>query len=78
MRNYHQEKIDFMHYTVPLRTAVGANWKFPSEYMGQYGVFEAVRHIYESSPQLKRLVSEDGSELHVNKRYFATDCEKAI
>ena len=46
MRNWHERSIDFMHYTVPLTTFVGGDYKFPSEYMGQYGVFEAVRHIY--------------------------------
>ena len=78
MRNWSEKYIDYMHYTVPLTSAVGAGYKFPSEYMGQYGVFEAVRHIYTRSSQLKSLVSEDGSELHVSKRYFSTDCEKAI
>ena len=67
-----------MHYTVPLTTFVGGDYKFPSEYMGQYGVFEAVRHIYENSPRLRHLVNDDGSELHVSQRYFSTDCEKGI
>jgi len=37
-----------------------------------------VRHIYSQSSQLKWLVSADGSELHVSKRFFSTDSEKAI
>ena len=78
MRNFHEKYFDFVHYTVPLTTGVGAGYKFPSEYIGQPGVYEAVRHIYNSSSQLKRLVNEDGSELHVSKRYFSTDSEKAI
>ena len=45
-RSWTEKYVDFMHYTVPLRTAVGGDYKFPSEYMGQYGVYEAVRHIY--------------------------------
>ena len=77
MRNWSEQYVDFMHYTVPLTTAWGGGQKFASEYMGQYGTFEAVRHIYENS-SLKHLVSADGSELHVSKRYFATDSEKAI
>ena len=67
-----------MHYTVPLKSGVGAGWEFPAKYIGQYGVFEAVRHIYQRSAQLRQLVSEDGNELHVSKRYFSNDCEKAI
>lgn len=78
MRGWSQKYVDYMHYTVPLRTPLSTGWEFPSEYIGQYGVFEAVRHIYEKSSQLKNLVSEDGSELHVSKRFFNNDCEKAI
>ena len=78
MRNWSEQYVDFMHYSVPLTAKVGGGYKFPSEYMGQYGVFEAVRHIYEKSANLKHLVSEDGSELHVSKKYFSTDTEKSI
>lgn len=67
-----------MHYTVPLKPFVGGNYEFPAEYIGQYGVFEAVRHIYNNSSSLKHLVSADGSELHASKRYFTTDLEKGI
>ena len=77
-RNWTEKYVDYMHYTVPLKTSVGAGYSFPGEYMGQYGVYEAVRHIYNSSDKLKGLVSADGSELHVSKRYFAPDLEKAI
>ena len=78
-RRWTEQYVDFMHYTVPLRTSVdGGHYKFPSEYMGQYGAYEAVRHIYQSSESLRGLVSADGSELHVSQRYFATDMEKAI
>ena len=57
MRHWSEKYVDFMHYTVPLTPGnIGGGYKFPSEYMGQYGVFEAVRHIYENS-NLKHLVS---------------------
>jgi hypothetical protein len=78
MRSWTEKYVDYMHFTVPLVTGLPSGWKFPSEYMGQYGVFEAVRHIYQSSNGLKHLVSEDGSELQVSKRYFSTNTEKAI
>lgn len=77
MKDWSERYVDYMHYTVPLR-APPSGYSFPSEYIGQYGVFEAVRHIYESSSSLKHLVSQDGSELHVSKKYFSTDSEKAI
>ena len=78
MRNWSEKYVDFMHYTVPLVTSLPSGYKFPSEYMGQYGVFEAVRHIYQSSRTLGHLVSEDGTEIHLSQRYFTTDSEKAI
>jgi len=78
MRNWSEKYVDFMHYTVPLVTSLPSGYKFPSEYMGQYGVFEAVRHIYQSSRTLGHLESEDGTEIHLSKRYFTTDSEKAI
>ena len=77
-RNWTEKYVDYMHYTVPLRTAVGGRYEFPGEYIGQYGTYEAVKHIYSKTESLKHLLSEDGSELHVSKRYFATDLEKAI
>ena len=46
--------------------------------MGQYGVYEAVHHIYSQSSRLKQLVSADGTELHASQRYFSKDCESAI
>lgn len=73
-----EKYIDFMHYTVPLKTAVPGGYEFPGDYVGQYGAYEAIKHIYAHSSQLKSLISADGSELHVSKRYFASDTEKAI
>lgn len=77
-RDWTEKYVDFMHYTVPLRTGAGGDYQFPSEYIGQYGVYEAVRHIYNSSQKLSGLISEGGSELYVSKRYFQADLEKAI
>ena len=77
MRNWHENRIDYMHFTVPLVTPT-PGYKFPSEFIGQYGVYEAVKHIYQNSSGLKHLVSDDGSELHVSKKFFSTDCEKGI
>ena len=49
---------------------------FPGEYVGQYGVYEATKHVYNKTNSLKGLIKDD--YLLVNKRYFATDMEKAI
>lgn len=52
------------------------NFVFPGEYVGQYGTYEAVKHIYQSTESMKPLLEDD--HLLVNKRYFSSDVEKAI
>ena len=37
-----------------------------------------MRHIYQRSSALKHLITDDGSTLLASKKYFSTDCEKAI
>ena len=68
--------IDYCHYTVPLQTANSNGFVFPGEYIGQYGVYEAVKHVYQKNKSTADLAKED--YLLVNKRYFASDMEKAI
>lgn len=70
------EEIDFMHYTVPLNTSNGNGFVFPGEYIGQYGVYEATKHVYNSNSNLKHLVKEDF--LLTDQRYHAADMEKGI
>lgn len=77
-RQWTEKYVDHMHYTVPLTCATGDNYKFPSQYIGQYGVYEAVKHIYSSNAGLSNLVTDNGDSLYVNKRYFATDIEKGV
>ena len=36
-----------MHYTTPLTVGTADGFKFPGEYTGQYGVYEAVKHLYQ-------------------------------
>jgi len=71
-----EDGIDFCHYTVPLTAANSNGFVFPSEYMGQYGVYEAVKHVYNSNASLKHLLKDD--YLLTNRRYFATDIEKGV
>jgi hypothetical protein len=49
---------------------------FPGEYVGQYTVYETVRHLYSSFSETKPLLKDDS--FMVNKKFFATDLEKAI
>ena len=66
--------IDFCHYTVPLNTANNNGFVFPSEYVGQYGTYEAVKHVYSSNESMKHLIKDD--HLLVSQEYFASDIEK--
>lgn len=70
------ESIDYCHYTVPLNVANHNGFVFPGEYVGQYGVYEAVQHVYEKNESLNHLLHDD--YLLTNTRYFATDMEKGI
>jgi hypothetical protein len=51
-------------------------FQFPGEYAGQYGVYDAIHHIYSQSKELKPLLKEES--LLINKNYFGSDLEKAI
>jgi hypothetical protein len=68
--------IDYCHYTVPLQTPNANGFVFPGEYVGQYGTYEAVKHVYEKNSGMSDLVKDD--YLLVNKRYFAADIEKGV
>ena len=77
-RQWTEKYVDYMHYTVPLTCGTSDNYKFPSEYIGQYGVYEAVKHIYEKNSHLKGLIDEDGNSIYTSKKYFASELEKGI
>lgn len=51
-------------------------FRFPGEYVGQYAVYEALRHLYSQSKELKPLLKDES--LLVNRKFFAADLEKAI
>lgn len=77
-RQWTEKYVDHMHYTVPLTCGTADNYKFPSEYIGQYGVYEAVKHIYSRNANLSHLVAEDGNSLMTSNKYFASELEKGI
>jgi hypothetical protein len=75
-RQWTQKYVDFAHFTVPMQVETSDGFKFPSEFVGQYGSFEALKHIYSKTPALAGLVKEDS--LFVSDKYFAPDLEKGI
>jgi len=77
MRQWSMKYVDHMHFTTPLTSITHADgFSFPGEYVGQYGVYEAVKHIYQRNSNMTDLVKDDS--LYVSKRYFSTDLEKGI
>ena len=79
MKDYKQwalHYVDFVHYTLPITYGTADGFQFPGEYCGQYGVYEAVRHIYEQSRTLRPLLKDES--MFVSRKYFASDLEKAI
>jgi hypothetical protein len=76
MRPFHEEYVDYMHYTVPKRTHTGSEYFFAGQYVGQHGVYDAVRHLLLSDPEQKHLVSE--STIQINEKWFAGETDKAI
>jgi len=40
------KQVDYCHYTTPINSANTNGFVFPGEYIGQYGVYDAVKHVY--------------------------------
>lgn len=78
MRSWHEKLIDHMHFTVPLQAPTNDGYKFPGEYIGQYGVYDAVHHIYSKNEQLKHLINEESHSIMTSNKYFASELETGI
>ena len=76
MKEYTLKHIDHCHYTVPINQANSNGFRFPGEYIGQCGVYDAVSHVYNRTEHLRPLLKED--YLLVNKNYFSGEMETAI
>jgi lipid A disaccharide synthetase len=76
MRPWDEKYVDFMHYKVPKRTATHSEYFFPGQYVGQQGVFDAIKHLMSSDPEQKHLVSDN--HLSVSNKWFGGDLEKSV
>jgi hypothetical protein len=65
-----------MHYTIPMRTAIPSGYFFPGQFVGQYGVYDAVKHLMSNDPEKKHLVGK--SNISLSNKYFAGDIESSI
>jgi len=68
--------IDFVHYTIPILPPSSDGFRFPGEFAGQYGAYDAIRHLYSQNRDLKALLKDES--FMVNRKFFAADLEKAI
>ena len=68
--------VDFVHYTLPLNSGTADGFQFPGEYAGQYGVYDAIRHLYSQSKELRPLLKDES--MFLNRKYFGSDVEKAV
>eukprot|EP00831_Metopus_contortus_P022305 TRINITY_DN2017_c0_g1_i5.p2 TRINITY_DN2017_c0_g1~~TRINITY_DN2017_c0_g1_i5.p2 ORF type:complete len:354 (+),score=29.89 TRINITY_DN2017_c0_g1_i5:498-1559(+) len=73
-RQWHERYVDHIYYTIPFEPNTWS-YEFPSEYVGQYGVYEALRYLYEVSGQ-SHLVRPDS--LYVNRPRFCYQTEQLI
>lgn len=67
---------DQAHYTCPLYASSSDGNSFPGQYVGQYGAYDAIKHIYQRNPSMAHLVKENS--LFISDKYFASDLEKGI
>lgn len=51
-------------------------FQFPSEYVGQYGAFEALKHIYSRNEHLKHLVR--GDSLFLSRLNSGIEIEQGV
>lgn len=75
-RQHHQRWFDYMHYSIPKRTATPGGYFFPGQFVGQHGVYDAVRHLLSSDPAQRHLVGEN--TISLSKKYSAGDIESAV
>ena len=66
MRHWNLRSIDFMHYSIPMFTALPSGWRFPSQFMGQYEVYNALKHLMSNDSLYKRQVGENSLKLSDN------------
>ena len=61
---------------MPLTASNANGFVFPGEFVGQYGTYEALAHVYSKTESMRGLLKDD--HLLVNKRHFSPDVEKAV
>jgi hypothetical protein len=75
MRKWSLKYVDYMHYEIPATLKQVDGFEMPSDHMGQYAVYDSIRHVFSKTEFKGQLM--DNSML-VSKRYQAAEMEKAV
>ena len=75
-RTWHEDRLDFIYYTVP---AEPVTWEyvFPSEYVGQFAIYDTIKELYSKEKDMTKLLIKDDS-IMVSRTGFATSLETVI
>lgn len=76
LRQQHERLFDYMHYTIPKRTALPGGYYFPAQYVGQHGVYDTLRHLLANDPEQKHLLEDH--HILLSEHHFAGDIGSAI
>ena len=76
LRAWNLKHFDFMNYTIPQVTAIADGFRFPGQYVGQYGVYDAVRHLFARHKPSGQYLKENSVLL--SKKGFAGQVESAV
>jgi hypothetical protein len=76
MQQWATKYLDYIHFTTNLTQVAQDGFLFPSEFVGQFGCYDAIRHVYKSSKQLEHLAKSDS--VLVSRQNFGIDLEQAI
>ena len=71
----HLYHCDHAFYTLAFPQINKRHWTFPSNYIGQYGAYEAIRHIFSKSNEFNFLLKENS--LYLSRHHSVEDIEKA-
>jgi len=65
-----------MHYSINQVTALPDGFRYPGQYTGQYGVYDAVRHLFEQHAPSKRFLGNNTVSL--SRKDYARQMEEAV
>ncbi len=75
-RHWHEDRLDYIYSTIPWEPMTPAGYRFPGDYVGQYGVYEAIRELYGRQSSTFHLLKPES--LYVIKKNFPTVMEKIV